>query len=153
MTKAPYHRVRGREHPVQVVRLSQGCFHNIKNLIHDLCSRFHALYLSEVVLDTLLDLHSTVPPNTQSSWKRQRPQSEHISDFNFKHACVALPCLMNASRGYAALRADAFVTFRRKRGEKGEVVETVEDVIVRRLTAERIEELKKLIKETQEKHR
>uniref|UniRef100_A0A8C5EWU9 Bromodomain-containing protein 8 n=1 Tax=Gouania willdenowi TaxID=441366 RepID=A0A8C5EWU9_GOUWI len=42
---------------------------------------------------------------------------------------------------------------KRKRGEKGEVVETVEDVIVRRLTAERIEELKKLIKETQETHR
>ncbi|KAM4620355.1 bromodomain-containing protein 8 [Polymixia lowei] len=42
---------------------------------------------------------------------------------------------------------------KRKRGEKGEVVETVEDVIVRRLTAERIDELKKLIKETQEKHR
>ncbi|XP_030009540.1 bromodomain-containing protein 8 isoform X2 [Sphaeramia orbicularis] len=42
---------------------------------------------------------------------------------------------------------------KRKRGEKGEVVETVEDLIVRRLTAERIEELKKLIKETQEKHR
>ncbi|XP_010736296.1 bromodomain-containing protein 8 isoform X1 [Larimichthys crocea] len=44
-------------------------------------------------------------------------------------------------------------TPKRKRGEKGEVVETVEDVIVRRLTAERIDELKKLIKETQEKHR
>ncbi|XP_072231180.1 bromodomain-containing protein 8-like isoform X2 [Leuresthes tenuis] len=42
---------------------------------------------------------------------------------------------------------------KRKRGEKGEVVETVEDVIVRRLTAERIEELKRLIKETQEAHR
>ncbi|XP_076606192.1 bromodomain-containing protein 8 isoform X2 [Chaetodon auriga] len=42
---------------------------------------------------------------------------------------------------------------KRKRGEKGEVVETVEDVIVRRLTADRIDELKKLIKETQEKHR
>ncbi|XP_054899401.1 bromodomain-containing protein 8 isoform X2 [Poeciliopsis prolifica] len=42
---------------------------------------------------------------------------------------------------------------KRKRGEKGEVVETVEDVIVRRLTGERIEELKKLIKETQEAHR
>ncbi|XP_060910798.1 bromodomain-containing protein 8 isoform X1 [Labrus mixtus] len=42
---------------------------------------------------------------------------------------------------------------KRKRGEKGEVVETVEDVIVRRLTAQRIDELKKLIKETQEKHR
>ena len=39
---------------------------------------------------------------------------------------------------------------RRKRGEKGEVVETVEDVIVRKLTAERVEELKKVIKETQE---
>lgn len=48
---------------------------------------------------------------------------------------------------------NALVTFRRKRGEKGEVVETVEDVIVRRLTADRIDELKKLIKETQEKHR
>ncbi|XP_030067134.1 bromodomain-containing protein 8 isoform X2 [Microcaecilia unicolor] len=44
-------------------------------------------------------------------------------------------------------------TPKRKRGEKGEVVETVEDVIVRRLTAERIEELKKAIKETQEKYR
>ncbi|KAJ8362219.1 hypothetical protein AAFF_G00388610 [Aldrovandia affinis] len=44
-------------------------------------------------------------------------------------------------------------TPKRKRGEKGEVVETVEDVIVRRLTAERVEELKRLIKETQEKHR
>uniref|UniRef100_A0A8D3BJE5 Bromodomain-containing protein 8 n=1 Tax=Scophthalmus maximus TaxID=52904 RepID=A0A8D3BJE5_SCOMX len=42
---------------------------------------------------------------------------------------------------------------KRKRGEKGEVVETVEDVIVRRLTADRINQLKKLIKETQEKHR
>uniref|UniRef100_A0A8C7E4R2 Bromodomain containing 8 n=1 Tax=Naja naja TaxID=35670 RepID=A0A8C7E4R2_NAJNA len=41
----------------------------------------------------------------------------------------------------------------KKRGEKGEVVETVEDVIVRKLTAERVEELKKLIKETQEKYR
>ncbi|XP_066573210.1 bromodomain-containing protein 8 isoform X2 [Amia ocellicauda] len=44
-------------------------------------------------------------------------------------------------------------TPKRKRGEKGEVVETVEDVIVRRLTADRIEELKRLIKDTQEKHR
>ncbi|XP_061596880.1 bromodomain-containing protein 8-like isoform X2 [Cololabis saira] len=42
---------------------------------------------------------------------------------------------------------------KRKRGEKGEVVETVEDVIVRKLTAERIEELKRLIKESQEQHR
>ncbi|XP_042355911.1 bromodomain-containing protein 8 isoform X2 [Plectropomus leopardus] len=42
---------------------------------------------------------------------------------------------------------------KRKRGEKGEVVETVEDVIVRRLTADRIEELKRFIKDTQEKHR
>uniref|UniRef100_W5MTP9 Bromodomain containing 8a n=1 Tax=Lepisosteus oculatus TaxID=7918 RepID=W5MTP9_LEPOC len=44
-------------------------------------------------------------------------------------------------------------TPKRKRGEKGEVVETVEDVIVRRLTAERIDELKRLIKDTQELHR
>ncbi|KAE8614988.1 hypothetical protein XENTR_v10008373 [Xenopus tropicalis] len=44
-------------------------------------------------------------------------------------------------------------TPKRKRGERGEVVETVEDVIVRKLTAERIEELKKMIKETQEKYR
>ncbi|KAL6091584.1 hypothetical protein STEG23_001239 [Scotinomys teguina] len=42
---------------------------------------------------------------------------------------------------------------KRKRGEKGEVVETVEDVIVRKLTAERVEELKKVIKETQERYR
>ncbi|XP_063355552.1 bromodomain-containing protein 8 isoform X1 [Pelmatolapia mariae] len=42
---------------------------------------------------------------------------------------------------------------KRKRGEKGEVVETIEDVIVRRLTAERIEELKKLIRDTQEQYR
>ncbi|KAL8212221.1 UNVERIFIED_CONTAM: Bromodomain-containing protein 8 [Gekko kuhli] len=44
-------------------------------------------------------------------------------------------------------------TPKRKRGEKGEVVETVEDVIVRKLTAERVEELKKMIKEAQEKYR
>ncbi|XP_043925440.1 bromodomain-containing protein 8 isoform X9 [Protopterus annectens] len=44
-------------------------------------------------------------------------------------------------------------TPKRKRGEKGEVVETVEDVIVRKLTAERIEELKKFIKESQERYR
>ncbi|XP_055245102.1 bromodomain-containing protein 8 isoform X10 [Gorilla gorilla gorilla] len=44
-------------------------------------------------------------------------------------------------------------TPKRKRGEKGEVVETVEDVIVRKLTAERVEELKKVIKETQERYR
>ncbi|XP_058483371.1 bromodomain-containing protein 8-like isoform X2 [Solea solea] len=42
---------------------------------------------------------------------------------------------------------------KRKRGDKGEAVETVEDVIVRRLTADRIEELKKVMKESQEKHR
>ncbi|XP_054610590.1 bromodomain-containing protein 8-like [Dunckerocampus dactyliophorus] len=42
---------------------------------------------------------------------------------------------------------------KRKRGERGEVVETVGDVIVRKLTAERIDELKKLIKQTQEEHR
>ncbi|KAG7223566.1 hypothetical protein INR49_028459 [Caranx melampygus] len=41
----------------------------------------------------------------------------------------------------------------RKRGEKGEVVETIEDVIVRRLTTERIEELKKLLRDTQEQYR
>ncbi|XP_063058331.1 bromodomain-containing protein 8 [Engraulis encrasicolus] len=42
---------------------------------------------------------------------------------------------------------------KRKRGEKGEVVETIEDVIVRKLTAERVEELKRMIRDTQEKHR
>ncbi|XP_074530125.1 bromodomain-containing protein 8 isoform X3 [Halichoeres trimaculatus] len=42
---------------------------------------------------------------------------------------------------------------KRKRGEKGEVVETIEDVIVRRLTTERIEELKKLLRDTQEQYR
>ncbi len=48
---------------------------------------------------------------------------------------------------------DMFTLCRRKRGEKGEVVETIEDVIVRRLTTERIEELKRLIKDTQEKYK
>nr|XP_046262165.1 bromodomain-containing protein 8 [Scatophagus argus] len=42
---------------------------------------------------------------------------------------------------------------KRKRGEKGEVVETIEDVIVRRLTTERIEELKKILRDTQEQYR
>ncbi|XP_068596260.1 bromodomain-containing protein 8 [Brachionichthys hirsutus] len=42
---------------------------------------------------------------------------------------------------------------KRKRGEKGEVVETIEDVIVRRLTTERIEEVKKLLRDTQEQYR
>uniref|UniRef100_A0A1A7XVP7 Bromodomain-containing protein 8 n=1 Tax=Iconisemion striatum TaxID=60296 RepID=A0A1A7XVP7_9TELE len=42
---------------------------------------------------------------------------------------------------------------KRKRGEKGEVVETIEDVIVRRLTTERIEELKRLLRDTQEQYR
>lgn len=46
-----------------------------------------------------------------------------------------------------------FSCCRRKRGEKGEVVETIEDVIVRRLTTERIEELKKLLRDTQEQYR
>lgn len=49
--------------------------------------------------------------------------------------------------------ARATLCSRRKRGEKGEVVETIEDVIVRRLTAERIEELKKLLRDTQEQYR
>ncbi|XP_068187491.1 bromodomain-containing protein 8-like isoform X2 [Antennarius striatus] len=44
-------------------------------------------------------------------------------------------------------------TPKRKRGEKGDGTETIEDLIVRRLTADRIEELNKLIKETKEKHR
>ncbi|XP_068600676.1 bromodomain-containing protein 8-like [Brachionichthys hirsutus] len=44
-------------------------------------------------------------------------------------------------------------TPKRKRGERGDVVETVENVIVQRLTTDRIEELNKLIKETKEKHR
>lgn len=52
------------------------------------------------------------------------------------------------------MNADGVFMFsRRKRGEKGEVVETIEDVIVRRLTAERIDELKRLLKDTQEKYR
>lgn len=33
------------------------------------------------------------------------------------------------------------------------MVETIEDVIVRRLTTERIEELKKLLRDTQEQYR
>lgn len=54
---------------------------------------------------------------------------------------------------YSSMYAFILIFHRRKRGEKGEVVETVEDVIVRKLTAERVEELKKVIKETQEKYR
>lgn len=34
--------------------------------------------------------HSTVPPSTLSSWKQQRPQSEHINDFYLEHAFVDL---------------------------------------------------------------
>lgn len=64
-------------------------------------------------------------------------------------------CLIWESAACSRWRKWACVSVgcRRKRGEKGEVVETIEDVIVRRLTAERIEELKKLINETQEAHR
>lgn len=51
------------------------------------------------------------------------------------------------------LKSLCLLCSRRKRGEKGEVVETIEDVIVRRLTAERIEELKKLLRDTQEQYR
>lgn len=115
-----------------------------------------------------LALHSTAPPSTLSSWKQQRPQSEHINDIYLKRAHSALQakkddlascCVTHAptddvyQKKTMSRTNTAFVALRRKRGEKGEVVETVEDVIVRRLTADRIDELKKLIKDTQEKHR
>ncbi|XP_073211113.1 bromodomain-containing protein 8 isoform X5 [Lepidochelys kempii] len=61
-------------------------------------------------------------------------------------------CLKHCASQYSEL-LETTETPKRKRGEKGEVVETVEDVIVRKLTAERVEELKKVIKETQEKYR
>ena len=40
---------------------------------------------------------------------------------------------------------------RRKRGEKGEVIETPANQITRKLTIERIEELKQMIQEEQQK--
>lgn len=49
--------------------------------------------------------------------------------------------------------ASARVASRQKRGAGGEVVETARDVMVRRLTANRVDALRELIKETQEKHR
>lgn len=63
--------------------------------------------------------------------------------------------LSNATKLFSELTESAVYLLwsRRKRGEKGEVVETIEDVIVRRLTTERIEELKKLLRETQEHYR
>lgn len=61
-----------------------------------------------------------------------------INSFFCTRSVFQLPCLL---------------LHRRKRGEKGEVVETIEDVIVRRLTTERIEELKKLLRDTQEQYR
>ena len=45
------------------------------------------------------------------------------------------------------------VFFRRKRGERGEVVETTEDVIVEMLRKERIEELKKEIRDVHDQYK
>ena len=44
------------------------------------------------------------------------------------------------------------IGFRRKRGER-EATETPGDVIVRKLTIERIEELKRIVQEEQQKYR
>lgn len=46
----------------------------------------------------------------------------------------------------------ATIDFRRKRGER-EVTETPGDVIVRKLTIERIEELKRIVQDEQVKYR
>ncbi|XP_077466417.1 bromodomain-containing protein 8-like isoform X2 [Stigmatopora argus] len=71
----------------------------------------------------------SVPENTNTQSKK-KPNFGFVIQFYIPHYCS-----------------------RRKRGEKGEVVETIEDVIVRRLTTERIEELKKLLRDTQEQYR
>lgn len=107
---------------------------------------------------------STALPSTRSSWRQQRPRSEcttvvkraffgSAAEWKDTTALFDLfdPCISNV----CSRRNEECICIgcRRKRGEKGEVVETIEDVIVRRLTADRIEELKKLIKETQEAHR
>ena len=42
---------------------------------------------------------------------------------------------------------------RRKRGEKGEVIETPANQIMRKLTIERIEELKRMVQEEQQKYK
>uniref|UniRef100_A0A8C7BFA2 Bromodomain-containing protein 8 n=1 Tax=Neovison vison TaxID=452646 RepID=A0A8C7BFA2_NEOVI len=71
--------------------------------------------------------------------------------------CLASSVMRSGDQNHCASQYSELLetteTPKRKRGEKGEVVETVEDVIVRKLTAERVEELKKVIKETQEKYR
>lgn len=95
---------------------------------------------------SLLHLHSIVPPSTLSCWKQQKLQSEETKKENSFLLYICKLCTKHHKNM-------PVLTRRRKRGEKGEVVETVEDLIVRRLTGERIEELKKLIKETQETHR
>lgn len=86
---------------------------------------------------------STVPPNTQSCWKPQKLPSQYSKSALY----IWLYCFINV---YSLKRC---LCSRRKRGEKGEVVETIEDVIVRRLTTERIEELKKLLRDTQEQYK
>lgn len=92
---------------------------------------------------------STVPHNTLSCWRPQKHLSQfHNTDIEM-HSCVYQRKIFNE------LTESAYILLfsRRKRGEKGEVVETIEDVIVRRLTTERIEELKKLLRDTQEQYR
>uniref|UniRef100_A0A8C5I161 Bromodomain-containing protein 8 n=1 Tax=Gouania willdenowi TaxID=441366 RepID=A0A8C5I161_GOUWI len=81
-----------------------------------------------------------VPQNTLSCLKPQKPQSKSFCSHK-----NGLKVPQNNLRVVSCTR--------RKRGEKGEVVETIEDVIVRRLTTERIEELKKLLRDTQEQYR
>ncbi|KAL6098581.1 brd8 [Pungitius sinensis] len=53
----------------------------------------------------------------------------------------------------ASKYSELLETIEAPKQKRGEVVEPVKDVIVRRLTTDRIDALRKLIKETQEKHR
>ncbi|XP_060743186.1 bromodomain-containing protein 8 isoform X4 [Tachysurus vachellii] len=87
------------------------------------------------------------PPDWFSQ-KTYRPETNCFS--RLPH--ISRPCEQHCASQYSEL-LETTEAPKRKRGEKGEVVETIEDVIVRRLTAERIDELKRLLKDTQEKYR
>lgn len=98
-----------------------------------------------------------MPHNTQSCWRPQKHLSQYYNTHIDTHTYVTIVTfsLFITGKIYSELTDSvcALLCSRRKRGEKGEVVETIEDVIVRRLTTERIEELKKLLRDTQEQYR
>uniref|UniRef100_A0A3P9LBU2 Bromodomain-containing protein 8 n=1 Tax=Oryzias latipes TaxID=8090 RepID=A0A3P9LBU2_ORYLA len=87
------------------------------------------------------DQNCTVPHSIRNCLKPQKHQSQFENTFKCRTS--------HLNRLFQTCGTPRW----RKRGEKGEVVETIEDVIVRRLTTERIEELKKLLRDTQEQYR